>query len=79
MLQRVWALPQAGGAPEPPERRLFWQTLHKEPRAKSFGFVLALPAALAKTGMRTYYHTPLCGVARGCVGLGVVDGLSGGT
>src|SRR5262249_27600016 len=31
----------------------------------SFGFVLALPAALAKTGMRTYYHTPLCGVARG--------------
>ena len=79
MLHRVWALPQAGGAPEPPERRLFWQTPRKEPRAKTFRFVPALPAALAKTGMRTCSHTPLCGVARGCEGLRVVDELSGDT
>src|SRR6185503_10593546 len=42
VLHRVWALPKAGGAPEPSERRLFWQTPRKEPRAKTFRFVPAL-------------------------------------
>ena len=74
---REWALPKAGGAPEPPERRLFWQTLRKEPRAKTFRFVPALPAALAKQGCSLPSARSLRGgVARGFAGLGEPDGLS---
>jgi hypothetical protein len=51
----------------------------KGARHKSFGLCRRGWRVWQKTGMRTCSHTPLCGVARGCAGLSVVDGLSGDT
>jgi len=57
--------------------RLFWQTPRKEPRAKSFGFVPALPAALAKTGWRPACRPLSTGRGgAGFAGLREADGLS---
>jgi hypothetical protein len=58
-------------------RRLFWQTPRKEPRAKTFRFVPALPAALAKTGMRPACRPLSTGRGgAGFAGLREADGLS---
>jgi len=72
---RVTALPRQATSHPPAVS----QKPRGSPTPPIFRFVPAGLAGLAKTGLRTCYHTPLCGVARGFAGLSVVDGFSGDT
>jgi len=73
---QVMALPRQVTS-HPPGLAAVSQNPRGSPTRKSFGFCRRVWRVWQKTGRLTCSYTPLCGVARGCASLSVVDGLSG--